>query len=61
MLLFKTCLFITARKISRLVFKMKYEYKLKLQTPETIKLFGSKKKKKLDKTRNAENVRKWLK
>ena len=31
---------------NRLVFKIKDEYKLELQTPETMKLFGSSKKKK---------------
>ena len=40
---------------NRLVFKMKDEYKLELQTPETVKLFGSTKKL-IDKTKNGENV-----
>ena len=40
---------------NRLVFKIKDGYKLELQTPETMKLFGSKKKS-IDKTKNAENV-----
>ena len=37
------------------MFKIKDEYKLELQTPETIKLFGSTKKL-IDKTKNGENV-----
>ena len=37
----------------RLVFKIKDVYKLELQTPETIKLFGSTKKL-IDKTKNTE-------
>ena len=37
------------------VFKIKDGYKLKLQTPETIKLFGSTKKL-IDKTKNGEKV-----
>ena len=39
---------------NRLQFKIKDGYKLELQTPETIKLFGSTKKKK--KKKNGENV-----
>ena len=38
-----------------LVFKIKGEYKLKFQIPETMKLFGSTKKS-IDKTKNGENV-----
>ena len=41
------------------MFKIKVEYKLELQTPETMKLFGSskkKKQKKTDKTKNREKV-----
>ena len=38
----------------RLVFKIKVLYKLELQTPENIRLFGSTKK--IDKTKNVENV-----
>ena len=38
----------------RLVFKIKVLYKLELQTTETIRLFGSTKK--MDKTKNVENV-----
>ena len=38
---------------NRLVFKIKDGYKLELQTPETIKLFGSTKKL-IDKTKNTE-------
>ena len=41
---------------NRLVFKSKDLYKLKLQTPETIKLFGSTKKL-INKTKNGEKVR----
>ena len=42
---------------NRLVFKIRGGYKLVLQTPETMKLFGStQKKKKKDKTENAEKV-----
>ena len=41
---------------NRLVFKIRGGYKLILQTPETMKLFGSTKKKKKDKTENAEKV-----
>ena len=37
------------------MFKIKDEYKLELQTPETMKLFGSTKKL-IDKTKNGENV-----
>ena len=37
------------------MFKMKYGYKLELQTPETVKLFGSKKKL-TGKIKNGENV-----
>ena len=40
---------------NRLVFKVKDGYKLKLQTPETIKLFGSTKKL-IDKMKNGERV-----
>ena len=38
----------------RLVFKINVLYKLELQTTETIRLFGSTKK--MDKTKNVENV-----
>ena len=37
------------------MFKIKDVYKLELQTPETMKLFGSTKKKK-DQTKNGEKV-----
>ena len=37
------------------MFKIKDGYKLELQTPETMKLFGSTKKL-IDKTKNRENV-----
>ena len=37
------------------MFKIKYEYKLEIQTPETMKLFGSTKKL-IDKTKNLGNV-----
>ena len=38
-------IYVCINKINnRLVFKMKHGYKLELQTPETIKLFGSTKK-----------------
>ena len=40
---------------NRLVFKKKDRYKLELQTPETMKLFGSRNKS-IDKTKNGENV-----
>ena len=40
---------------NRLEFKIKDGYKLQLQTPETMKLFGSTKKS-IDKTTNGENV-----
>ena len=40
---------------NRLVFKIRGGYKLVLQTPKTMKLFGSTKKKK-DKTENGEKV-----
>ena len=40
---------------NRLVFKIKDEYNLELQTPETMKLFGSTKKL-IDKIKNGENV-----
>ena len=40
---------------NRLVFKIKDGYKLELQTPETMKLFGSTKKL-IDKTKNREKV-----
>ena len=40
---------------NRLVFKIKDRYKLQLQTPETMKLFGSTKKL-IGKTKNGENV-----
>ena len=40
---------------NKLVLKIKDRYKLELQTPETIKLFGSTKKL-IDKTKNGENV-----
>ena len=39
---------------NRLVFKTKNGYKLQLQTPETVELFGSTKKL-IDKTKNGEN------
>ena len=41
---------------NRLVFKIKDGYKLELQTPETMKLFSSTKKKLIDKRKNGENV-----
>ena len=37
------------------MFKIKDDYKLELQTPETLRLFGSTKKL-IDKTENRENV-----
>ena len=37
------------------MFKIKDGYKLELQTPETIKLFGNTKKS-IEKTKNGENV-----
>ena len=37
------------------MFKIKYRYKLELQTPETMKLFGSITKL-TDKTKNGENI-----
>ena len=40
---------------NRSMFKIKDEYKLELQTPETMKLFGSTKKL-IDKTKNGEKV-----
>ena len=40
---------------NRLVFKIKDGYKLELETPETLRLFGSTKKL-IDKTENRENV-----
>ena len=40
------------------MFKTKDGYKLELQTPETIKLFGSTKKLN-DKTKNGEKVQSW--
>ena len=40
---------------NRLVFKIKDAYKLELQTPETLKLFGNTKKI-IDKTKNWEKV-----
>ena len=40
---------------NRLMFKIKDVYKLELQTPETMKYFGSTKKL-LDKTKNGEKV-----
>ena len=40
---------------NRLVLNVKDGYRLKLQTPETIKLFGSTKKL-IDKSQNGENV-----
>ena len=40
---------------NRLVFKIKDEYKLELQTPETMKPFGSTKKL-IDETKNGKNV-----
>ena len=39
---------------NRLVFKIKDEYKLELQTPETMKLFGSTKKL-IDQTKNGQS------
>ena len=45
----------TLRINNRLVFKIKDEYKLELQTPETMKLFGNTKKL-IDKTKNGEKV-----
>ena len=42
---------------NRLVFKIKVRYKLKLQKPETIKLFGSTKKL-IDKTKNRKKITK---
>ena len=40
---------------NRLVFKIKIDYKLELQTPEAIKLFGSKEKI-IDETKKRENI-----
>ena len=45
----------TLRINNRSVFKIKDEYKLELQTPETMKLFGNTKKL-IDKTKNGEKV-----
>ena len=45
----------TLRINNRLVFKIKDKYKLELQTPETMKLFGNTKKL-IDKTKNGEKV-----
>ena len=45
----------SSRTNDRLVFKIKHGYKLELQTPETMKLFGSTKKF-IEKTKNGENV-----
>ena len=45
----------TLRINNRSVFKIKGEYKLELQTPETTKLFGNTKKL-IDKTKNGEKV-----
>ena len=39
---------------NRLLFEIKDGYKLELQRPETVKLFGSKKK--IDKTKSGENI-----
>ena len=47
--------FYTNRINNRLVFKIKDGYKLELETPETMKLFGSIKKL-IGKTKNGENV-----
>ena len=41
------------------MFKIKDGYKLELQTPQTMKLFGSTKKS-IDETKNGENVLNWL-
>ena len=43
---------------SRIVFKIKADYKLELLSPETIKLLGSTKKD-VDKDKHGENVPKW--
>ena len=43
------------RTNNRLVFKIKDRYRLELQTPETMKLFGGTKKL-INKTENGENV-----
>ena len=48
-------IFTSTGLIIRLVFKVKYGYRLELQTPETMKLFGCTKKL-IDKTKNGENV-----
>ena len=49
-------IYVSINKINnRLVFKMKHGYKLELQTPETIKLFGSTKKL-IHKRKNGKNV-----
>ena len=40
---------------NRLVLKIKHGYKLELQTPETMKLFGNSKKL-IDKSKTGENV-----
>ena len=45
----------TNRVNNKLVFKIKDGYKLELETPETMKLFGSTKNV-IDKTKNGENV-----
>ena len=45
----------TNRINNRLVFKIKDGYRQELQTPETMKLFGSTKKL-IDKTKNGENI-----
>ena len=45
----------TNRNNNKLVFKIKDGFKLELQTPETMKLFGSTKKL-IDKTKNGEKV-----
>ena len=45
-------IYVYINRINRLVFKIKDEYKLELQTSETMKLFGNTKKL-IDKTKNA--------
>ena len=44
------------RSNDRLVFKIKEEYKFELQMPETMKLFGSKKKKKKNAKQKTEKI-----
>ena len=49
-------IYINKIKIKRWIYQNKRRYNLELETPDTMKLLGSKKKKRIDETKNGKNV-----